>query len=287
MKRSCALAQADADDLAKPGRGDERVAVVELDAPRHPVAAPQPPQRGEHALVAAVADDLDPGVVGSDVDLVERVEAHAAVEMARPDQIDLHHVTDPASCGRGVGDPLRRAPAGPLTHSGAGALEDTRRLGSRRCDGSFPDAGGPFSSRALGFIVKPIMLAAGVPAEFAHPHVLRHTYGTLFMRRPGSRFERLRQLMGHASIDTTAVYVHHTHDDLEQAVLDNQPSHDVLTRPHEPRNRRISPIAAMNVAAQITLTPGTVINRLMSAEPRASAAIRRSTSATSASRNSM
>ena len=43
----------------------------------------------------------------------------------------------------------------------------------------------------------------------------------------------------------------------------------------------------MNVAAQITLIPGTVINRLMSAEPRASEAIRRSTSATSASRNSM
>jgi hypothetical protein len=33
---------------------------------------------GLHALVAAVGDDLDAGVVGGDVDLVERVEAHPA-----------------------------------------------------------------------------------------------------------------------------------------------------------------------------------------------------------------
>ena len=112
------------------------------------------------------------------------------------------------------------------------------RLGSRRREGGFPDAGGAFTSQALGFIVKPIMLAAGVPAELAHPHVLRHTYGTLFMRRPRARLERLRELRGHASIDTTAVYVHHTHDDLEQAVLDNQPNDDILTAHHERRRRR-------------------------------------------------
>ena len=35
----------------------------------------------------------------------------------------------------------------------------------------------------------------------------------------------------------------------------------------------MSPIAAMNVAAQITLTPGTVINRLISGDSRASVAI--------------
>jgi hypothetical protein len=43
----------------------------------------------------------------------------------------------------------------------------------------------------------------------------------------------------------------------------------------------------MNVAAAITFTPGTVINRLISAESSASEAIRRSTCAISRSRNSM
>ena len=44
--------------------------------------------------------------------------------------------------------------------------------------------------------------------------------------------------MGNASIDTTAVYVHHTHDHLEQAVLDNEPNGDILTARHERRRRR-------------------------------------------------
>jgi hypothetical protein len=42
----------------------------------------------------------------------------------------------------------------------------------------------------------------------------------------------------------------------------------------------------MNVAAQITLTPGTVISRAISGESRASVAIWRSTAAISESRNS-
>ncbi len=63
------------------------------------------------------------------------------------------------------------------------------------------------------------MVAAGVPAALCHPRVLRHIYGSLYMRRPAARVEDLRILMGHASIDTTAVYVHRTQDDLERAVL--------------------------------------------------------------------
>ena len=51
-------------------------------------------------------------------------------------------------------------------------------------------------------------------------------------------------------------------------------------------NRRMSPTAARNVAAQITLTPGTVISRRTSPDSSASTATSRSTSAISASRNS-
>jgi hypothetical protein len=42
----------------------------------------------------------------------------------------------------------------------------------------------------------------------------------------------------------------------------------------------MSPVAAMNVAAQITFTPGTVISRLISGEPSTSVAIKRSTAST-------
>jgi hypothetical protein len=49
----------------------------------------------------------------------------------------------------------------------------------------------------------------------------------------------------------------------------------------------MSPIAARNVAAQIRFTPGTLINVLVSLDHSMSRAINRSTSAISASRNSM
>lgn len=92
------------------------------------------------------------------------------------------------------------------------------RLGRPRRDGSWPDAGARLSGHALREIVAPVMAAAGVPALWCHPHVLRHTYGTLFMADPDAKIERLQALMGHASISTTARYLHQTDDDLEAAV---------------------------------------------------------------------
>jgi hypothetical protein len=56
------LAQAHAHDLEDPGRGDERAAVVELHALWNVVAAPRRVQRAKHTPIAAILDDLDPGV---------------------------------------------------------------------------------------------------------------------------------------------------------------------------------------------------------------------------------
>jgi site-specific recombinase XerD len=81
------------------------------------------------------------------------------------------------------------------------------RLGRPRHDGSFPDTGGQLSGQGLSEIVKPIMLGAGVEPALAHPHVLRHTYGSLFMRN-GGELSKLQALMGHASSETTSLYVH-------------------------------------------------------------------------------
>jgi len=116
-------------------------------------------------------------------------------------------------------------------------------LGRQRRDGSFPDAlphPGPdgveqprpaLSAPALRDIVRPIMLAAGVPSELCHPHVLRHTYGTLFMRRGGALHE-LAELMGHTSIDTTRIYVHTSRQQLQAAVERNErrPGNPLLAR---------------------------------------------------------
>ena len=71
----------------------------------------------------------------------------------------------------------------------------SRGWAAKRHDGAFPDAdqrrdaGGTtiaasaLSSTALINIVAPIMRDAGVPAEHCHPHVLRHTFATLYLQR--------------------------------------------------------------------------------------------------------
>jgi len=48
------------------------------------------------------------------------------------------------------------------------------------------------------------------------PHDLRHRFG--YMLAQTVPLHRLAQLMGHDSLDTTAMYVHGTLQDLQQAV---------------------------------------------------------------------
>ncbi len=111
------------------------------------------------------------------------------------------------------------------------------RLGRQRIDGSFPDAGGKLSDRALGEIVRPILVAAGVPDDLAHPHALRHTYGSLFMRRGGD-LRTLQELMGHTSLASTGIYVLPSADTLEAAVDANEHGAGALELHVERRRRR-------------------------------------------------
>jgi integrase/recombinase XerC len=125
------------------------------------------------------------------------------------------------------------------------------RLGRQRHDGAFTDAvqrtttdGRPIaaaalSSTALVDIVAPIMRDAGVPAEHCHPHVLRHTFATLYLRRrapdPPAR-KKQPQLLGHASLDTTRGYLHHTRDELERSMRGAERT--ILDAAAEARERR-------------------------------------------------
>jgi integrase len=100
------------------------------------------------------------------------------------------------------------------------------RLGRQTQDGRFPDAATalarPLSATALANIVRPLMAAAGVPPEHCHPHVLRHTFATLYLQRrthDPAALTKLQELLGHASLDTTRGYLHHTRDELERSML--------------------------------------------------------------------
>jgi len=50
---------------------------------------------------------------------------------------------------------------------------------------------------------------AGLPASHRHPHVIKHTLGTLMAQKGASAFA-IQQKLGHRSISSTAVYVNLT-----------------------------------------------------------------------------
>jgi integrase/recombinase XerD len=114
------------------------------------------------------------------------------------------------------------------------------QLGRGRRDGSFPDAGGQLSTTAVIKIVRPIMLAAGIPETRAHPHTLRHTFGRLYMAAPGAELSRLQKIMGHASPETTSRYVHHADVELasEHRRIERLQHNPLFRRQQQQRDRR-------------------------------------------------
>lgn len=125
------------------------------------------------------------------------------------------------------------------------------RLGRQRIDGTFPDArqrrdeddnlipAAPLSATSLVNIVAPVMRDAGVELEHCHPHVLRHTFATLFLQRrahDANALTKLQDLLGHASLETTRGYVHHGRDELARSM--REPDRSVLDTAASARRRR-------------------------------------------------
>jgi len=76
-------------------------------------------------------------------------------------------------------------------------------------------------------IIKDTAQKAGLPREKVSPHVLRHTFATLWIKGGGDA-KRLQLLMGHSDSRTIDVYVHLTAKDLSQAHATYSPLSRVL-----------------------------------------------------------
>lgn len=64
------------------------------------------------------------------------------------------------------------------------------------------------SDRHIRRIVKSYAVKAGIrKPEEVHPHTLRHSYAT-FLQNQGTPLNVIQDILGHARIDTTTIYVH-------------------------------------------------------------------------------
>ena len=105
----------------------------------------------------------------------------------------------------------------PLTRAGAQTL-DSYLAKEKPMTWLFPtlNFGGPISPHGVRKHTRKI--AATYPSlEGLSPHVLRHTYATMALRK-GVDLKRLQALLGHESIQTTSQYLHPSIDDLQDAV---------------------------------------------------------------------
>lgn len=65
----------------------------------------------------------------------------------------------------------------------------------------------PLSFGGFQIAFKRVMRRAGISGPKAGPHTLRHTFATEYIRAGGNAFA-LQELMGHADIESTQIYVH-------------------------------------------------------------------------------
>ena len=73
------------------------------------------------------------------------------------------------------------------------------------------------SKSDVQLIVRDTAKRAGLPKKVT-PHTLRHSFATNFLKNNGN-MRYLSTLMGHASLDTTAMYAHVVDNDLKEQYL--------------------------------------------------------------------
>ena len=81
--------------------------------------------------------------------------------------------------------------------------------------------GAPITRRMVGMILKQAAILAGLNPEKVSPHKIRHSFATHLLQK-GLDIREIQELLGHSSIDTTAIY----------AKIDTKKAKEVLEKYH-------------------------------------------------------
>lgn len=111
----------------------------------------------------------------------------------------------------------------PIPDETVAAIQAWRKIKSRLLVGTHlvfcTLKGFKISGRQLGAMVKRLGVSVGIPREQISPHVLRHTYATELLKE-GFTIREVQELLGHASLDTTQIYLHVRPEELRAKVLE-------------------------------------------------------------------
>ncbi len=78
------------------------------------------------------------------------------------------------------------------------------------------------SSRSVRRMIVAYGAKAGIPLKLCHPHALRHLYGTELVESD-TDLTTVQQLMGHATLESTKLYIHTATKRLQDAVRKGNP----------------------------------------------------------------
>lgn len=74
----------------------------------------------------------------------------------------------------------------------------------------------PLTRWGVNYLVEQYGRWAGIPEHKRFPHALKHTCG-IQMRRTGAKLEEIQDVLGHKRLDSTAMYLRVTQDEVDDA----------------------------------------------------------------------